>query len=256
MTGFALAGAIGAVLAGSWDGTQHQGRSPLRKRRTRSRLAIVGLLVLVPLLAVACGGSGDGDSPFVGGSSDDGGSSAAATPSNDDSSGDSGGSDDAATPESGEPSDSSLTDIDPDTALVVIGDERFEFDISSAFGDACITMFGVVAGIGDAKDGSDVRIDIEIPPVDYEGDPAYEGMFPNIEVRDDVNFRSFQAGGDFTYLEEPPAPEESQVVSFENDGVSATGTATFLDMQALSNHIFNDDPRPEPVQGTFEIRCS
>jgi hypothetical protein len=224
----------------------------LKKRRTRSRLATVGLLVMVPLLAVACGGSGDGESPLARGSSDDGGNDAAATPSSGDS-GDGLGSDDSA---GAGPSESSLTDIDPDTAVVVIGDERFEFDITTEFGDACITMFGVVAGVGDASDGSDVRIDIEIPPVGYEGDPSYEGMFPNVEVRDDTNFRSFQAGGDFSYLEDPPAAEESQVESFQNDGTSATGTATFLDMQAYSNHVFNDDPRPEPVQGTFEIRCS
>ena len=207
--------------------------------RISLRFLAVGALSLMFSFALACGGSDDNEDSNANNSS--GGNPTATTSSNSDNDNSGGGT--------------SLTDLEPDTAVVTIGGERFEFEFGSPFGDTCLTLFQVVGGTGNAKDGSDVEIDIEIPPEDYEGRRGYEDFIPEIEVKDNETRRTFRAGGDFEFLNPAPEPGESQIDSYRSDGKAATGSATFLDVQALANHEFSGDPRPEPVQGTFEIHC-
>lgn len=209
------------------------------RTQSRFRYLLFTFLVASFALAAACGG-GDDD----GDGGDNGGSNPTATPSGSNNTGN-----------QGNDNGGGLTDLEPETAVVIIGGERFDFSLTSPFADACITLFGVVGGVGNATDGSDIEIDIEIPPEDYEGRRGYEDFIPEIQVRDDVSGRTFRAGGDFEFAIATPEDGESQIDSYRNDGKSATGTATFMDLQALSNHEFNGGPRPEPVKGTFEINC-
>lgn len=208
--------------------------------RISSKFLVISVLTLVFSVALACGGSDDdGDSNGNNGGNNNGGSSPTATT---DSSSSGGGG-------------SSLTDLEPDTAVVTIDGERFEFEFNTPFGDTCLSLFEVVGGVGMAKDGTDIEIDIQIPPEDYEGRRGYEDFIPEIEVKDDETRRTFRAGGNFEFANPAPEPGESQIDSYRSDGKAATGTATFIDTRALSNHEFNNGPRPEPVQGTFEINC-
>ena len=125
--------------------------------------------------------------------------------------------------------------------------------------DACLTLFGVVAGNGRASDGSSAEIDIDIPPVGYETQRGFEDYEPpNINVKDlDINQNWFADGGNLDWLTEPPLPGESQVDSYTSDGSRASGTATFIDVNALSEYNQGKrSQRPESVDGTFEVHCA
>ena len=209
--------------------------------RTQLPVRRVLLLASATLLALgsACGGSddaGDENTPTQASGSQSGVSS---------------------TPTSQPASSSSSTNIAPDTAVVTIGEKRYEFDMTSPFADTCLTLFGVVGGHGQSVDGSDVSIDIEIPPIGYQTRPGFEDFDPpNIEVDDDENDQEWTAGGDFSFLPYRPADGESQVDSYTSDGKHAQGTATFIDMTALFRSSVGQGERPQPVQGTFEILCN
>lgn len=199
------------------------------------RFLSVTVLTLAFSFALACGGSDDDENPPRDG--DD----ARATVVSEITDGDN--------------EETSLTDIEPDTAVVTIAGERFEFEFDTPFGSTCISAFDVVSGAGRGKDEADTRVDIEIPPKGYEDRQGYEDFIPEVQVRDDENRRTFQAGGNHEFLNPAPEDGESQIDSYESDGVAAVGTATFIDTRALSNWQFNNGPRPEPVKGTFEINC-
>ena len=79
---------------------------------------------------------------------------------------------------------------------------------------------------------------------------------PNIEVTDEETNQQWMAGGNFDWMQDPPKPGESQVDSYTNDGSTASGTATFIDIRALTISGFSQSDRPEPVKGTFELHCA
>lgn len=151
--------------------------------------------------------------------------------------------------------ETSLTDIEPDTAVVTIDGERFEFEFGTPSGSTCFRISGVVGGAGREKDEADVRVDIEIPPKDYKDRLGYEIYTPEVTVQDNETGRLFMAGGNLEFLGPALEEGESMIDSYETNGIAAVGTATFMDLLALSRWRFNGDPRPEPVQGTFEINC-
>jgi len=115
----------------------------------------VGILAFfaLALILAACGGSEDvasaPGSTVTSASDTEVSSGSAAEPQ--DVVGDSGG-------DSEESDSSGIGEI---SAVVVIGDEQFEFEMSGA----CISMGGAVGGTGFTADGS-VRIEIDIPPED------------------------------------------------------------------------------------------
>ncbi len=136
-------------------------------------------------------------------------------------------------------------------AVVVIGDERFEFDMSSA----CVSIGGAVGGTGFTADGS-VRVEIDIPPEDWETSSDGWGA-PSIRVRDERDEsveRDWEAGGsNIANYEE--LRDIVRVDSFSTTGVQASGTATFIDLQAYMVAGGSGDSLPEPVTGTFDINC-
>ena len=207
---------------------------------------LMGLaLVLVATLALsACGGdsddsNGDDDAPdstttAASGNNDSGGN-------NDNNDGDDGDDDGGGAA----------------TASVTIGSDTWTFDLDSRFA-ACIALGGAVGAVGPAADGSDVTVDISLPPEDWESDTSDDGWeAPTVRVDDDVNNRQWRAGGDI--IEQMLASRDdadgvSQVDSFSIDRDSGSGTATFIDQRAIS--FAAGDALPESVQGTFEVSCS
>ncbi len=131
-------------------------------------------------------------------------------------------------------------------AWVKIGNRQYEFAMMQ-----CNSLLRF--GSGKAKDGSDVTISFELPPVDWKSRPASEGWSDNgsFQIRDEVNNLDWVAdedtAKDLTYV----SPGQSQVDNFSIDGKRASGSATFVDVTAVMV-----SGSAEPVQGTFEVKCN
>ena len=113
-------------------------------------------------------------------------------------------------------------------------------------------FFGAFWVVGATDDGDSVTI--LLPP---DGDPNFEDP-PSVRVK--VN----NGGPDFTA--DPSIVEtgdystvisvgDTQIDSFTVDGNSASGTATFVDEQAIFIALGGTGADPEPVEGSFEVTC-
>ena len=200
----------------------------------------LGALLSAALLFAACGGEDD-DAPEP--DNGNGGTTPTEAPSNGDGgNGDDNGSDNGNGGSSG--------GVEENRAMVVIGDRTYEFDLSVQ----CFSLFGNMAAAGGALDGSDVSVNIQLPPVDWETDTDEEWDQPSIRVSDSEEDLDWRAGDHI--VEEMVAGGTlddglSQVDSFTHDGQRASGTATFIEMYA----VFRQE-NPDPVQGTFEFACA
>lgn len=139
------------------------------------------------------------------------------------------------------PNDSGATSggIPTGTAIVEIGEYRYEFDLNIV----CLTMFGAVGAEGSATDGSDVTISADFPPQDWEANPAEEWSPPSINVDDGPNNISWLAGGEVADQMYPGLTG----VAFTSDGSRVFGTAVFI-----NTYVIDDQT---PVEGTFEVVC-
>ena len=200
------------------------------------RLTIVlGLVALLFAGLSACGGddddNGEDTSPAAERSGDD------EDNANDDSGNDDGTEDN---------DDSGGFDFGAGTAVVTIGDRTFEFDLTSGSA-VCRDVFDAIQVSGKSTDDENVTLSMWIPPSNWDtfDDNRYDP--PSVEVEDDTNNNQ--------WIADPNSPYEidggnSQVDSFEKDGLRASGTATFTDAYALLR-----GESLEPVQGTFEVSC-
>ena len=128
------------------------------------------------------------------------------------------------------------------TATVTIGDETYEF--SNLY---CVTMGGA---LGAQTIGAGLGVHIDLPPMDWE--TSTDGWDPpSVSVDGDDPYLDLRAGGDFIQYDNRLDPSMSQVESFDSDGHHATGTATFIDYNALtvSGEI-------TPMAGSFEVTCA
>ena len=125
------------------------------------------------------------------------------------------------------------------TAVVVIGDERFEF--TNLY---CVTMGGALGAMTIAADPS---VDINLPPDGWETS-GEDWDPPRVSVTGDEPYLAWHAGGETVELMSNIGPGVSQVDSYETDGFRATGTATFV---SLAEH----SDSPEGIAGTFEVTC-
>jgi hypothetical protein len=194
----------------------------------------MALLVLSLLLfAVACGD--DDSAPSSSGASSSSGSSDATTPSA------AAGNDGGGAPST---SDAALGD---DTATVTIGDQTWTFDVSTL----CLSAFGAFGADGKAADGSDVDVNVSLPPNDWEtrSDSA-DWDPPSVRLGDDENDLDWVAGGDVITALTGVTPEMSQVTSFMIDGSTASGTAVFVESYAVLK-----GEAPQPVEGSFAVSC-
>lgn len=150
-----------------------------------------------------------------------------------------------------EGSDGSETDLDPATAVVRVGSETYEF-----VGLTCITYEDnsrLTAG-GSSSDGAtSMNADI------FPGGTDQEGLFSvhYVNVRNTEEGFSWSADvHDYPSLDEETIPEGgSQIDSVTIDGGHAVGTATFIDLEAVTEAYRAGDPVPGSMTGSFEINC-
>jgi len=138
-------------------------------------------------------------------------------------------------------------DFGSGTGSITLGGETFELAIGPGTG-LCRDVFGIIQAGGKVADGRDIDGDFMIPPLDWETftDGRYDP--PSVELKitspgeDNARWRA-----DAGWAQETDKVGLSQVDSYEKDGLSASGTATFA-------NAWNSET--ESVQGTFEISCA
>jgi hypothetical protein len=218
----------------------------------RQRFVIAGLSVLFVLLAAGCGG----------GESDDSASSTESSEADSSSGGTEEAGDDNGTESGAEGEEAeSAPEAEPEPeqeagggerAVVTIGEEQFSSDQSVV----CISLGGAVGGTF-FNDAGDIEITIDVPPEDWQSSPD-DWQPPSVQVddaRDPQNERQWEAreqnATELTFVPEGA----SQVDSFSVSGSSASGSATFIDVDAAFVALAEGTDPPEPVTGTFEISC-
>lgn len=137
-------------------------------------------------------------------------------------------------------------------AVLVIGDERFEFPERNS----CISNpFGMNANF---SNGPDVRLEVELPPHDWETDTTSTWSPPEIGLTDrsGEGRRSYRASVGIG--ERHPGTDADQAVIAEyqlGDGW-ATGSGHVIDGQALVDAEADGTEPPPLLPLTFEIVCS
>lgn len=142
-------------------------------------------------------------------------------------------------------------------ARVTIGDEVYEAtDVLT-----CSSGFSGLKGLFASDDGA-VEFEFDIPPENWEtsGDDGWRP--PKVVVIDQRADRIQWLSGAAQYIAgsanaDPDFAGVAVVESFavDADAGSVSGTATFVDGQALVNARGADEPLPEAVNGSFEAGC-
>jgi len=147
-------------------------------------------------------------------------------------------------------------DFGSGTAVVELAGERYEFDMSSReigediFVGTCRGIFGLIQASGRVTDDRPITVKMDLPPVDWEDKPEYGFDPPSITLEDADSGSVWVADPTYTEFLGTEVENPSLVVLTENDGLVATGTAIFVDGQAL-----NRGEAVEPLEGTWEVRC-
>ena len=89
-----------------------------------------------------------------------------------------------------------------------------------------------------------------LPPLDWEAKPEYGFDPPSIALEVAESGSVWVADPTYTEYFGTDVENPSLVVLTENDGLIATGTALFVDGQALYR-----GEAVEPLEGTWELRC-
>lgn len=137
-------------------------------------------------------------------------------------------------------------DFGSGTGSITLGDETFELAIGPGTG-LCRDVFGIIQAGGQVTDGRDIQGDFAIPPLDWESydDGRYDPPSVELEITstgdDNARWRA-----DAGWAAENGLEGSSQVDSYEKDGLTASGTATFANAW---------NPDDEAIQGSFEISC-
>lgn len=204
--------------------------------RTLRRVSVWGVVVMT--VVVACSGADDGGGATTAPSEPDAPAADAATaaPATD------------ATPDV-EPSagDATALDFGSGTGSITLDGETFELAIGPGTG-LCRDVFDIIQAGGEVTDGRDVKGDFMIPPLDWESyaDGRYDPPSVELEISstgdDNADWRA-----DAGWAAENDRVGMSQVDSYEKDGLTASGSATFANAW---------DPSDASVQGTFEISCA
>jgi hypothetical protein len=147
-------------------------------------------------------------------------------------------------------------DFGSGTAVVELAGERYEFDMGTReigediFVGTCRGIFGLIQASGHVTDDRDITVEMELPPVDWEAKPEYGFDPPAITLEDADSDSVWVADPTYTEFLGTEVENPSLVVLTENDGLVATGTAIFVDAQALDR-----GEAVEPLEGTWEVRC-
>ena len=210
----------------------------------RARIVILAVAILT--LAAACSSDSSDDEPAATTTTAEG---ATTTAGDDTTTTTAAGTDDGG--DSG--SDASG---DTEYAIVTIGTETYEADMSGSLA-ACIALGGAVGGVGQIIEPGSGTIDMTIPPENWESSSDdWDPPSIRVDLGEDENGVpiDWRAGGEI--IESlPDLVGKSQVDSFAVDGATATGTATFIDFFQVQLAGGDQVDDPEPVEGTFEINC-
>lgn len=147
-----------------------------------------------------------------------------------------------APPETEPPSDDGETPSgDANKATVTVGDTTYEFDVEASIVGRCDPdFFGAFWVIAAATDGTNGSLEMFIIPEGNTNHDETSKIKVNAKDSDERDWRADADGGEGT-------PEgESSVDSFEIDGNTVTGTASFVDIYAGDGAT---------AQGTFTATC-
>ncbi len=148
-------------------------------------------------------------------------------------------------PTAGDPA--AALDFGSGTGSITLGDETFELAVGPGTG-ICRDVFDMIQASGKVTDGRDIQGDFSIPPLDWESyeDQRYDPPSVELEITstgdDNADWRA-----DAGWAEDFDKVGQSQVDSYEKDGLTASGTATFANAWDASDEL---------VQGSFEISCA
>lgn len=141
----------------------------------------------------------------------------------------------------------SALDFGSGSGSITLGEETFEFTIGPGAG-LCRDVFGIIQAGGSVAGDRDIEGQFSIPPEDWESfeDGRYDPPSVELEITStgDDNARWI---ADASWAQEFDKVGMSQVDSYEKDGQTASGTATFANSW---------DPTDASVQGSFEISCA
>jgi hypothetical protein len=133
------------------------------------------------------------------------------------------------------------------TAVVTIGDERYEFT------DVQCSIFApryIQAG----NFGGDPEVSIVLPPDGWESEgDTYSPPSVRVQIGDEATGQRWVAGDDGFPRITPLPDGASQIDSYtvpEGRPVTATGTGTFVDLVA-----HNSGAEAPSVSGSFEVSC-
>jgi len=182
-------------------------------------------LLLVGLLVTACGGSTASSSEPL--TPTDAGGGPVSTP--------------AGNPPGGEPTANTPPSGDENRATVTIGDRTYEFDATANIVGRCNPdFFGAFWVAGAGVDDPSIVLNLLLIPEDAVNHEETSTITVNAQDAEQHKWRADEDGG------EGAQPGESRVTSFEINGNSISGTASFVDTYS------QDRPTAE---GTFTATC-
>jgi hypothetical protein len=134
-------------------------------------------------------------------------------------------------------------------AVIQIGDNRYEADVTPGAIQRCDpNFFGSFWVIGYIGDDVGATLEMLLSPDDLDEELGMDE--PYVRVGDPEGGYDWQADPEFAATNDLPTGA-SQVDSFEVVGNRVTGTATFVDANAVYG-----GGEVESVPGTFEVVCS
>jgi hypothetical protein len=206
------------------------------------RLSVLAATLVI--VVVACSGGDDSDTAAAAAAEP----AASDAPASTDASAE---GDDEATatdaPAEGDVDAPAALDFGSGTGSITLGDETFELAIGPGTG-SCRDVFGIIQAGGQVSDGRDIKGGFMISPLDWEAyaDGRYDPPAVDLEITstgpDNGRWRA-----DAAWAEENDKVGMSQVDSYEMDGLTASGTATFANSW---------DSEAESVEGSFQISCA
>jgi hypothetical protein len=197
------------------------------------------IVVTVPLLAIVVACSSDDDGTATVAPSEPAATESAESAASETTEPESEGSEAAAPPDA--------PDFGSGTGSITLGGETFELAIGPGTG-LCRDVFDIIQAGGEVPGERDIEGEFSIPPLDWESydDGRYDP--PSVELKitsdGDDNGRWI---ADARWAAENDKVSLSQVDSYEKDGLTASGSATFANAW---------DADAEPLQGSFEVSCA